>query len=205
MRSRATVFFLIVTCFGLSLDVRCSDQNATPGTLPQFNAVISTIAVRSTPDAVIVEITSSKLVSPEIQTLSNPERLVFDFPGCQLLHPSEYIAVNRGPVLAVRASVFRLDPPAARVVVDLKQPRKYDLQYSGNTLRIKISAPVGAATPPGAATVDRAIPEQAKLAPLSARKAGRPSYSQQHAYGLLAKARTLTVSDLQPLEDRAEA
>ena len=207
MRSRAAILFLILTCLGLCPDVRSSDQNATPGTLPQFNAVISHIAVRSTPDAVIVEITSSKLVSPEIQTLSNPERLVFDFPACQLLHPSENIAVNRGPVLAVRASAFRLDPPTARVVVDLKEPRKFEMQYSGNTLRIKISAAGDAAMLPGAAKVDRTIPEQPKSASPqpSPRKAGHPSNSQQHAYGLLAKARTLTVSDLQPLEDRAEA
>jgi hypothetical protein len=203
---RRFTVILILTCSGLSLEARASDQNPVPGTLPQSNTVISSIAIRSTPDAVTVEITTSKPVTPETQTLSNPDRLVFDFPGCQLLHPSEHLPVNRGPVIRVRASAFSLNPPVARVVVDLKEPRNYEAQYSGSTLRLKISAAAETVTPSGAADVDRRVAGKAELPPPrpNRKKTGGLSSSQQHAYGLLAKARALTVADLQPLEDRAQ-
>jgi len=201
-----TVLLLIWILAGLSVVAAAGDQNPIPDSAapPQSITVISSVVVRSTADSVTVDITAGKLVPPETQTLSHPDRLILDFSGCELLHPSDRIPVNHGAVVAVRAAAFRENPPVARVIVDLTEPSHYETQYSGNTVRIRISAPVEAATP--AADVERGSAETKLSPPLFNRtKTGGLSRSQQHAYALLAKAKTLTIADLQPLEDRADA
>jgi len=202
---------MILAWAALGLTVKADDRNPVPNSgTPPLGTVISRIAVHSVADGVTVEITASKLLSPEIQTLSNPERLVLDFPGCQLLQAIENQSLNRGPVVAVRASVFRQNPPVARVVIELSEPHKYEALYAGTSLMIRISTHAGAG-PSSGPKADARAPENSGFPPSVSRVSGErkksawPPRPQQHAYGLLAKAKTLRVADLDPLEDRAEA
>jgi hypothetical protein len=67
---------------------------------------VTTIFVAEPAGSVDVEIMFTKLVRAEVNTLEHPDRLVFDFPGCELAHPGQRLVVNRGSVIAVRAAMF---------------------------------------------------------------------------------------------------
>ena len=198
-------------------------QNAAAPASRNSSAVITAISIAEHADSVDVELAFTKLVRPEVTTLEHPDRLVFDFSGCELAHPGQRLAVNRGPVVAVRAATFSVSPPIARVVVDLKSAQGHEETYAGNKLVIKFRstggsqppAPAGARnkttadSPPIAPKPDRAAPASNVALPdataqPSSEVAGTATV-QPHAYALLASARALTVSDLERLETKAQS
>ncbi len=169
-----------------------------------------------------MEITFSKAVHAGIAALENPDRLVFDFPGCELAHSNQRLPVNRGSVIAVRAAAFSVAPPIARVVIDLKSITDHEETYAGNKLVIKLTAKAEGAIPAteGEArmlTAD-APPPKSKLnhaqksadpvllkSTVSPSSASRAATTQPTAYSLLAKTKTLTVFDLETLEAKSRA
>ena len=175
---------------------------------------ITNISVADHAGSVDVEITFTRLVRAEVKTLEHPDRLVFDFPGCELAHPSQRLAVNRGSVIAVRAAAFSVSPPIARVVIDLSAAQDHEQTYAENKLVIKLGSTGGGARHPapadgGKKPTDRATPTPNVALPKPT--AQPPSKSaptaavQLNAYALLANARTLTVADLDRLEAKAQA
>ena len=205
-----SALLLLFLLAGLAATPAVSQVGADPG-VSNSHAVVTAISVAGRGDNVEVEVTFSKLVRAEVSTLAHPDRLVFDFPGCELAHPGQRLMVNRGSVVAVRAAAFSVAPPIARLVIDLKSAQDYEEAYVGNKLVIKLKLtgiarqlppPSGANNPPAnkpplAPESDRAAPKSLDAAP----SAG----VQLHAYALLAKARALTISDLEPLEAKAQA
>src|SRR5208283_1944040 len=185
---------------------------------------IRSIEVAESTDSVEVEVEFSKLVQPDVHRLEQPDRLVFDFPGCELGHPGQHLVVNRGSVLGVRASEFSVVPPIARVVIDLKSPQDHEEAYVGNKLVIKLHltggdkrlAPASGGITP-AADIQPLVPQSEGGSERAAPKPSddalpRPSAQQPSggartatAYALLAKARALAFSDLEPLEAKAKA
>ena len=149
------------------------------------NPVITALSVTPGADHVAVEISFSKRVEAKVSALESPDRLVFDFPGCELAHPNQRLTVNRGAVLAVRAGTFSLTPPVARVVIDLKSVTDHEEIYTANKLVINLKT-------------------KAPPAPTSS-TASRSGSIPLTAYALLARTKALTVSDLAPLEARARA
>ena len=217
--------------------------------------VITAISVAEEGDGVAVEVTFSNLVRAKVSTLDHPDRLAFDFPGCELAHPGQRLMVNRGSVIAVRAAAFRLTPLVARVVIDLASAQDHEETYAGNQLVIKLhpklNSPGGTRRPAAAnegnnpasnswapipkpdrgpdRDTDRGEADHRDVDHRSDRAAPKPSESalppptpktstsspppaldaqtaivQPHAYALLDKARALTVSDLEPLEAKAQ-
>src|SRR5580704_11020252 len=205
-----SVVSLLFLLAGLAATQAVSQAGVDPGA-SNSHALISTISVAGGGDSVEVEVTFTKLVRAEVSTLAHPDRLVFDFPGCELANPGQRLMVNRGSVVAVRAAVFSVAPPIARLVIDLKSAQDYEEAYAGNKLTIKLKLagsaqhlppPSGAHNPPAndpplAPESDRAAPKSLAAAPSAA--------VQLYAYALLAKARALTIADLEPLETRAQA
>jgi hypothetical protein len=205
--SVASLLFLLA---GLIATQAVSQVDADPGA-SNSHAVITTISVAGRGDSVEVEVTFTKLVRAEVSTLAHPDRLVFDFPGCELAHPGQRLLVNRGSVVAVRAAAFSAAPPIARLVIDLKSAQDYEEAYAGNKLVIKLNLtrsarqlppPSGGNNPPAnhtplAPESDRAAPKSLEAAPSAA--------VHLYAYALLAKARALTIADLEPLEAKAQA
>jgi len=191
-------------------------------------SVITAVSVAERADGVKVEVSFSKSVQAEVSTLDHPDRLVFDFPECELANPSQRLTVNSGSVIAVRAAQFSLVPPIARLVIDLNTAVDHEEMYVGNKLVIKLSSP-GVAPRPAPASgeneatpdnqppprkSDRAVPKPSENAiPNPTPKASVPpasdkppaSTAQPHAYALLDKARALTISDLEPFEAKAKA
>ncbi len=197
-----------------------------PGPAPR-NSVITNVSVAERADGVDVEITFTRLVRAGVNALEHPDRLVFDFPGCELAHPGQRLVVNRGSVIAVRAAAFSVTPPIARVVIDLRSAQDHEEAYAGNKLVIKLSSTGAARRPvptsggnnpkadsqPTAPKSDRELdraaptPEVALPRPRtpSPSKSGRTATVQLNAYALLANARALTVSDLDQMEAKAIA
>ena len=72
-----------------------------------------------------LQIQTNATAKPQLQIVSDPERLVIDIPdalpGAQL----HGLRVKRGAVKAVRVSLYAKNPPVTRIVVDLNQPQWY--------------------------------------------------------------------------------
>jgi len=229
--STATILFLLAV---LAATRAISQDAAAPGSRNSYPA-ITAISVAERADGIAVEVTFSKLVQAGVSTLKHPDRLVLDFPGCELAHPGERLMVNRGSVIAVRAAEFSVTPPIARVVIDLRSAQDDEEKYVGNklviTLHPKLNSTGSAGRPAPAIEGDNPAAESQPLTPKSDRAAPKPpdgalpkpmptptpktsappslgaqtATVQPHAYALLDKAQTLTVPDLEPLEAKARA
>ncbi len=202
-----TVLVLMMSaCVQPSLAREPQDQGATPSTPP---AILGKIDLSPTLNGLHIEVETSVPIVPTSERLTNPDRLVFDFPGCQLQGANRHVPVNSGPVRELRLSQFSLHPPVTRVVVDSRAPLDFEVKPSGNKVVIDISFPKASAsvpsTPP-APSVDKehaapvgTVKQHTTPTGTSARASGASAYSLQ------AKARALNVEDLQALEDKAEA
>src|SRR5579862_7257980 len=84
-----------------------------------------------------VEITASTAVTPKVTTLTEPDRLVLDFPNTVPGTETRRIAVDREGVKSVRMGVNSEVPPTTRVVIDLEQARDYQLVPQANRLIVK--------------------------------------------------------------------
>jgi TPR repeat protein len=244
--------FVLLLFAALAVTPAVSQDAAAPKP-GNSHPVITAISVAEEGDGVAVEVTFSDLVRAKVSTLDHPDRLAFDFPGCELAHPGQRLVVNRGSVIAVRAAAFRVTPLVARVVIDLTSAQDHEETYAGNKLVIKLhpklNSPGGTRRPAAAnegnnpasnsrapipksdrgadRDADRGEADHRDVDQRSDRAAPKPSESglppptpktstppalgaqtaiiQPHAYALLDKARALTVSDLEPLEAKAQA
>ena len=167
--------------------------------------VIERINITPRTAGLAIEITLSAPFVPEGTSLSNPDRLVFDFPGFRLQSENRHIDVSNGPVRNIRTAQFQQDPPIARIVLDLKEPARFNVKTAGNKVVIEI--PVS-----GAGTADGAHPSAAfnkKNEPSPAGTSPNPaapsSLSRPTAYSLQARAKTLQLQQLPALEDKAQA
>lgn len=79
-------------------------------------------------------------VTPQVQMLSSPDRLVIDLPNL-IPGPSLHaIAVHRAEVLRVRTSLLSSKPAVTRVVVDLNAPEWYRVAPDGSGLLVTVGA-----------------------------------------------------------------
>ena len=138
------------------LPVLASGQSATPATIDH-------VALLGGNENVEVEITASRRITPQVQVLTGPERLVIDFPGSVPAGTLHNVSASRGQVKGVRAGLFASNPPVTRIVVDLKSAQQYELFPSGKTVIVKLRAdtkpvavlntPAGKLSPPTAAPI----------------------------------------------------
>ena len=134
--SAVSIMFLVV---GLAAGPAISQDTAGAGS-GNSHSVISAISVAEHADSVDVEVTFSELVQPEVSRLEHPDRLVFDFPGCELAGPGQRFVVNRGPVLAVSSAALGVASPIARVVVELRTAQSRERASAGNKLVVNLSS-----------------------------------------------------------------
>lgn len=85
-----------------------------------------------------VEIVATRALTPEIQTLTNPARLVIDLPNSNLAVKNKRIAVDNDQIHAIRVDQYQNTPPVTRVVVDLLAPRGYGWTADGNRLIVHL-------------------------------------------------------------------
>ncbi len=120
--------------------VRLAAQDLGPQAEPSASSrpTVRDILVISDSQSLNLEISTDTPIVPENQRLEHPDRLVFDFPGLALQGSTQHILVNKGPVIAVRTSLFKASPPIARIVVDLKEPLEAEIRSVGNRVSIRI-------------------------------------------------------------------
>jgi hypothetical protein len=172
------------------------------------------VDVNPRPNGLTINIAVNAPVTPEASRVSNPERLILDFPGCVLKGGNRHIPVNHGPVKELRLSLFSIHPPVARVVVQLKSPLDFELKQAGNGI-VAINIPFPKTQAVLAAEVRNpevhtAAAEKQQVAPTPPPQtqpepgiAGRAASPELGAYSLMARAKALTVLDLQGLEEKA--
>jgi type IV pilus assembly protein PilQ len=120
----------------------------TPGTETAAHAALQKVAVVRGEGGISIEMTATGAVTPKVETLSSPARIVVDLPNTAMATSLNRIHVGDSGVTGVRIGT---DASATtRVVVDLEQPCKYELvPGTGEKLILKLmSAPVQAATAP---------------------------------------------------------
>jgi len=119
------------------------------------------VAVQGSGDAAEVEIqTSGAKIAPNTEIVTGPDRIIVDFPGAlpaAELH-AFVLKVNSGALRDVRAGLFFNDPPITRIVIDLAEPRSYQI----STTRDGIAVKLGPATPT-VAKLDSPKPALAKV------------------------------------------
>src|ERR1700757_578384 len=81
---------------------------------------VQKILVHGGGDAVEVEIQpSGATVAPNTQAITDPDRIVVDFPGALPSSELHTLHLNQGHLKSVRAGLFSSNPPTTRIVLDL--------------------------------------------------------------------------------------
>jgi hypothetical protein len=89
--------------------------------------------------AMNLEIVATAPVSPQVQVLSDPDRLVLDFPDTLPGSNLHNLAVHRGGVKEIRVGLFSAKPSITRIVVDWNSPQPYQVFPSGKTVLVKLN------------------------------------------------------------------
>jgi hypothetical protein len=112
--------------------------------------VVKSIQMVQEKDGPAVEILSTKPLIPAVQTLNDPPRLVIDLPNARLDVRQKRISVQADQITTLRADQFQENPPVARVVLDLLEPRSSTWEAAGNRLVVHLgkNPPVATDKPP---------------------------------------------------------
>ncbi len=85
-----------------------------------FPSMIRKVSVTGEANSVKIDIYSTKPVDFDLKRFRDPERIIVDVPN-SLYGAQGYQEINSGGVLRVRASQFKAEPPASRIVVDTER------------------------------------------------------------------------------------
>ena len=105
-------------------------------------ASVRRVQVLGSKDAVEIEIDASEHLLPQTQILTDPDRLVVDFPNATPGAQVRSQSVERGEVKSIRVGLFQSNPPVTRVVLDLKSPQSFEVFPYGRTVMIKVTGAV---------------------------------------------------------------
>src|SRR5579863_7633045 len=97
----------------------------TPGTEAANHAALQKVSVVRGETGVSIELTAKGTITPRVETLSSPDRLVVDLPNTALATSVNRIAVGNSGVTDVRLGTD--SSSTTRVVVDMDRPAKYEL------------------------------------------------------------------------------
>jgi type IV pilus assembly protein PilQ len=146
-------------------------QAQTPGA-DASGAALERVSVAQTATGIQVEMTTRGAVTPKVETLSSPSRLVVDLPNTLLATSVKRIPVSNDGVTAVRVGT---DASATtRVVVDMARLCKYELVPGPGdklTLKIESGAAVAQTAPavskPSAPVTTAAVTTPTELKPVT--------------------------------------
>jgi hypothetical protein len=105
------------------------------------NARVQDVVVRGSGAAMEVEIkTSGAPVTPNAQVITDPDRIIVDFPGALPADAVRKLAlkVNSPALRGVRSGLFLNNPPITRVVLDLAEPQSYQISTTQNAIVVKL-------------------------------------------------------------------
>ena len=132
-----------------------------------LNNTLQKVNVVRNADDVQIEISSREAVTPKVDKLSSPARIVVELPATVMATAQSKIPVGSAGVKGVRIGMDGKTPPTTSVVVDLEQAFAYDLtQGAGNkfilTLHTQAVAKSSPATVP--AKTSPPVPKQQAVA-----------------------------------------
>jgi hypothetical protein len=109
-------------------------------TLAAAQTTVRRMTVFPLGNSVQVEINASGPVTPQAQVVTNPDRIVMDFPNSLPGNDLHNLSINRGQIRGLRVGLFSENPPVTRVVVDLDAPQPYQIFPSGSTIVLKLNS-----------------------------------------------------------------
>lgn len=111
-------------------------------------ASVESVRINGSGDGATVEILSTQPLTPELQTVESPLRLVIDLPNSVLTTGRRRIAFRNPQIKDVRMNQYHAQPAVTRIVVDLTAPVHYTWDATGNRLNIRIHSDVAATAKP---------------------------------------------------------
>lgn len=102
-----------------------------------YPAIVKDVNIAVTDTGIVVFIFTDAKKYTEVSVLP-PPRIVIDFPDSKCRVSKSRIDVRKGDLIAVRSGQFK--PDIARVVLDLKQRRKYNIQKTRTGFAILLGA-----------------------------------------------------------------
>lgn len=124
----------------------CLRLDGNPVQTGKQGAIIRHIAVTARQDDLDVEISGTAPLTPLTQTVTNPDRLIVDFPEASPMAGLRKILVNRGNLTAIRVGLLSAHPQVTRVVLDLTSPTQFRLFPSGKMVVVKLGIESGVAS-----------------------------------------------------------
>jgi len=100
----------------------------------------------------VVQIVSDRPLTPSLQTVEGPLRLVIDLPNSRLATNRRRIPFRNEQIKGIRVDQNQADPPVVRIVVDLNGPVLYTWDAMGNRLRIRLHVDQAATAKPASVT-----------------------------------------------------
>jgi type IV pilus assembly protein PilQ len=151
---------LLVSRAGDSSSGKSAEKIAAPGIVPASASSTETKTLGSAYESIQqvklgqngnqteVRVIGSGPLSYHATRLQNPDRLVLDFAGSHLKTSNKQIPSSLDPIREVRLAQFT--PDVARIVIDLRQPARYNINASGNSVVVVFgSAPAASGTSGG--------------------------------------------------------
>jgi hypothetical protein len=111
---------------------------AFPTHVAAQNAQIRHVGVANSGGILEIKIETNKRVMPFTQVLTDPDRLVIDFPDALPAPELRAVAVRQGEVKGIRTSLLSARPAMTRVVIDLKSAQDFRLIPSASFVTIKL-------------------------------------------------------------------
>lgn len=102
---------------------------------------IRKVSVLSGAEGTELEVSTDDPVTPNIQSVTGPDRLVIDFPNSTPAATLRNVSGAYGEVTGIRVGLFTANPPVTRVVVDLRMPQTYQIFPSHRSVIIKLGPP----------------------------------------------------------------
>jgi AMIN domain-containing protein len=111
---------------------------ALPPAAAKSLATVQSVKVTSTAGGASVEISTSQPVALRSQVITDPDRLILDFPNAQPATDLRTKLLNQGDIKGYRVARFSENPPTTRVVIDLNSPQHYQIFPDGKTVIVRL-------------------------------------------------------------------
>ena len=111
-------------------------------------ACVQSIRVIPAESGATIEILATRPLTPQLQTVEGPLRLVIDLPDSTLNIPRKRIPFRNQQIKGVRMNQYQVAPAITRIVLDLATPVSYTWDALGNRLNIRIRPDEAASAKP---------------------------------------------------------
>lgn len=111
---------------------------ATPPPAAKPLATLESVKVTSTAKGITVMVEASQSVAVRSQVITDPDRLIMDFPNSQPAGGLRTRLLNQGDVKGYRVALYSENPPTTRVVIDLNSPQHYQIFPDGKTVIVNL-------------------------------------------------------------------